>query len=67
MSMNNEVSHHTPASNGWREHEISQLRRFRAHSLREKMEAVQGMADVVRRFQQMRCEGVFHTASPTSE
>jgi CRISPR-associated protein Csx17 len=31
------------------------------------MEAVQGMADVVRRFQQMRREGAFHTVPPAYE
>ena len=34
----------------WEEHSLSQLRYFRSLSLREKMVAVQGMADVVRRF-----------------
>jgi len=68
MSRNNKSPHNNvPAANGWREHEVSQLRRFRALSLREKMAAVQGMADVVRRFQQMRREGAFHTAPKTIE
>lgn len=67
MSMNKKPPDNTSGSNGWREHEISQLRRFSAFSLREKMEAVQGMADVVRRFQQMRREGAFHTAPQAYE
>jgi len=50
-----------PAYDGWVEHELSQLRRFRALSLREKLHAVEGMADVVRRFEQMRREGAFHS------
>lgn len=62
MSMNDKLPDDISGSNAWREHEVSQLRRFRALSLRERMEAVQGMADVVRRFQQMRREGAFHTA-----
>ena len=45
----------------WREHEISQLRHFQSLSLRSKLEAVQGMADVVRRLEQMRRDGQFHS------
>lgn len=67
MSMHNKPPDGLSGSNGWREHEISQLRQFRALSLREKMEAVQGMADVVRRFQQMRREGAFHFDPRTYE
>ena len=48
----------------WIEHNLSQLRYFRSLSLRTKLEAVQGMADVVRRFRQMRAEGRF--SSPES-
>jgi len=43
----------------WREHNLSQLRYFRSLSLRTKLEAVQGMADVIRRFQEMRRLGQF--------
>jgi CRISPR-associated protein Csx17 len=50
-------------SDGWRAHELSQLRRFRALSLRQKLEAVEGMADVVRRLDQMRREGKFRSGS----
>lgn len=67
MSMNDKLSNDIAGSDGWHEHEISQLRQFRALSLREKMEAVQGMADVVRRFQQMRREGSFHVAPQAYE
>jgi len=41
----------------WREHSLSQLRYFRSLSLRARMEAVQGMADVIRRFEEMRRQG----------
>jgi hypothetical protein len=45
----------------WREHNLSQLRYFRSLSLRSRMEAVQGMADVIRRFEQMRRDNRFRT------
>lgn len=44
----------------WEAHNISQLVYFRSLSLREKMQAVQGLADVVRRFEEMRARGEFH-------
>ena len=44
----------------WEAHNISQLVYFRSLSLREKIQAVQGMADVVRRFEEMRANGEFH-------
>jgi len=47
----------------WEEHNVSQLRYFRSLSMREKMVAVQGMADVVRRFEEMRAKGEFGTAA----
>lgn len=43
----------------WAEHNLSQLRYFRSLSLRTKLEAVQGMADVIRRFNEMRKRGEF--------
>jgi hypothetical protein len=43
----------------WREHRLSQLRRFQALSLRARLEAVEGMADVFRRFREMRERGQF--------
>ena len=49
-------------SAAWLEHNLSQLRYFRSLSLRAKLEAVQGMADVVRRFRQLRAEGRFRAA-----
>ena len=38
-----------------------------ALTLRERMEAVEGMADVVRRFQEMRAQGKFKTGSGGGE
>jgi hypothetical protein len=47
----------TDPDRAWREHELSQLRHFRSLSLRSRLEAVQGMADVVRRLEEMRRDG----------
>jgi len=47
----------------WSAHNVAQLRYFRSLSLRAKMEAVQGMADVVRRFKELRRQGRFTTRS----
>ena len=63
MSSNEDLPKGVSDSDGWRAHELSQLRRFRAFSLRQKLEAVEGMADVVRRFDQMRREGAFRSGS----
>ena len=55
---------HSPAEQrAWDEHNLAQLKYFRSLSLREKMEAVQGMADVLRRFEEMRAGGEFVSAS----
>ena len=51
----------------WREHELSQARYFNSLSLREKLQAVEGMADVVRRFRKLRAEGKIHTAASAHE
>ncbi len=53
-----------PQLSGWEAHHLAQLRYFRSLTLRQKLEAVEGMADVVRRFQQMRAEGRFKTKTP---
>jgi hypothetical protein len=45
----------------WREHNLAQLRYFRSLSLRARLEAVQGMADVIRRFEEMRRQGKFRS------
>ena len=52
-----------PEQDPWEEHNRSQLRYFRSLSLREKMRAVEGMADVLRRFAEMRARGEFTSAS----
>jgi hypothetical protein len=38
----------------WAQHNLSQLRYFRSLSLREKFQAVEGMADIWRQLEQMR-------------
>jgi hypothetical protein len=38
----------------WHAHNLEQLRYFRSLSLREKLEAVEGMAEVVRLLERMR-------------
>jgi hypothetical protein len=40
----------------WREHNLSQLLYFRSLSLREKLEAVEGMAEIVRLLERMRAK-----------
>jgi hypothetical protein len=50
----------------WREHRLSQLQHFRSLSLRSKMQAVEGMADVVRRLADMRRLGKLRTDDPRS-
>jgi len=46
-------------TSAWAAHNRSQLRYFRSLSLRRKMEAVEGMADLVRHFERMRAAGAF--------
>ncbi len=55
------------AEAAWDRHNLSQLLYFRSLTLRQKMEAVEGMADVVRRFWEMRAEGGFYTSSVRRE
>ena len=55
--------HPQSTEHGWEEHNLSQLRYFRSLSLREKLQAVEGMADVVRHFQHIRAQGGFKPAS----
>jgi hypothetical protein len=55
------------AERGWDEHNLSQLRYFRSLSLREKLQAVEGMADVVRRLQQIRAQGGFEPPSTQAD
>jgi hypothetical protein len=47
----------------WREHNLSQLLYFRSLSLREKLEAVEGMAEIVRLLERMRAEEKWPTAA----
>ena len=51
----------------WREHNLSQLRYFHSLSLRAKLEAVQDMADVIRRFREMRAQGRFVSGTASNE
>lgn len=50
----------------WEEHNLSRLEHFRSLSLREKLGAVQGMADVVRHLQGMRADGNLRLADSIS-
>lgn len=58
--MDNDRTLINPEQAAWEAHNVSQITYFRSLSLREKMHAVQGMADVVRRFDEMRARGEFH-------
>ena len=51
--------HPQSTEHGWEEHNLSQWRYFRSLSLREKLQAVVGMADVVRHLRQIRAQGGF--------
>jgi hypothetical protein len=64
---NSRRSYPQSAQQGWDEHKLSQLRYFRSLSLREKLQAVEGMADVVRHFQTVRAQGGFKTASSETD
>jgi hypothetical protein len=44
----------SPAKDAWRAHNLSQLLYFQSLSLREKFEAVEGMAEIVRLLERMR-------------
>jgi hypothetical protein len=47
----------------WERHNFSQLKHFQSLSLREKLESLQGMADVVRRLREMRTRGELSSSS----
>ena len=49
----------------WEGSRRAQLRRALELTLRERMEAVEGLADVARRFEEMRAKGEF--TSPSSD
>ena len=44
------------AQEAWRAHNLSQLLYFRSLSLREKFEAIEGMAEIVRLLERMRSQ-----------
>ena len=44
----------------WERHALSQLMYFRSLSLRQKMESVEAMADLIRHFERIRSQGAFH-------
>lgn len=45
----------------WHKHNLEHFRYFRSLSLRTKLEAVQGMADIVRRFQELHAQRKLRT------
>ncbi len=51
----------------WDQNRRSQWHTFRSMSLRQKMEAVEGMANVIRHFKKMRAEGSFRPATADNE
>jgi hypothetical protein len=55
---------HPSVRDAWEAHEMAQLRHFGSLTLRMKLEAVEGMADVVRRFAEMRRNGGFRPLAP---
>lgn len=61
-----EKSPESPPKLAWDTHHLFQLKYFRSLSLLQKLQAVEGMADVVRRLQQVRAEGGFKTALASS-
>jgi hypothetical protein len=63
MASDDTVKPRSP-EDAWRDHNLSQLRYFRSLSLREKFEAVEGMADIVRHLERMRARGAFGPAAP---
>lgn len=54
--MHDETATKTSRRDPWREHNLSQLLYFRSLSLREKLEAVEGMAEIVRLLERMRAK-----------
>lgn len=55
-----------PEDRAWAAHDRAQRDYFRSLSLREKLQAVEGMADVVRRFEEIRAAGGFKAADQAS-
>jgi len=60
---NDRTSRREAERRAWEAHNLSQLRYFHSLPLREKLQAVEGMADVLRRFAEMRERGEFISAS----
>lgn len=56
---------HAPADRdrAWQAHNLSQLLYFRSLSLRTKLEAVEGMAEVVRLLERMRAREREHSST----
>lgn len=48
----------------WERHNLEQLRYFQSLTLREKLQAVEGMADVARRLAEMRSTGELREPPP---
>ena len=48
----------------WEEHAIGQMLYFRSSSLRARMQAVEGMCDVVRLLERARAEGKIRPGRP---
>ena len=63
----NRQPHRQSPEHGWDEHNLSQLRYFRSLSLREKLQAVMGMADVVRHLRQIRAQGGSKPTPPQAD
>jgi hypothetical protein len=65
--LSNSQLHPQSTEHGWDEHNLWQLRYFRSLSLREKLQAVVGMADVVRHLRQIRAQGGFKAGSQQAD
>lgn len=61
------MSELNPQSDGrnaaWQSHNLAQLHYFRSLNLRQKMEAVESMDNLFRRFQQARKAGAFFSSA----
>lgn len=51
----------------WEGSRRAQLRHALTLTLRERLEAMEGLAEIARRFQEIRARGGFRTASPGAE
>lgn len=64
--MEKEIPDELWAETTWEGNRRAQLRRALEFSLRERLQAVEDMADVARRFEEMRERGEFAPASPSA-